>query len=102
MCFGEGHFDQVLFTVSYAFFDGSDHVTGFTHTDPDLASFVANNHDRSKAELFTAFNNFSDAANLHNPLLPFRLFFGASFVASFFIALLFLFCHSSVLSLGTH
>lgn len=79
---------RCFFAIGDAFFNGADHVTGFTHTDSDLTAFVTDDDDRPEAEFFTAFDDFGNPANLNDPLLPVCFFFPSAGV--FFTT----FCHS--------
>jgi hypothetical protein len=65
----------VLFAIGHAFFDGADHITSFANAYTDLASFIAHHNYSPETELFTAFDDFGDATDLHNPLLPIGFFF---------------------------
>jgi hypothetical protein len=61
----------MLLGIGYAFFDGSDDITGFTNADTNLAALVTDDDDRPEAEFFTALDDLGDTANLDNTLLPF-------------------------------
>jgi hypothetical protein len=79
----------LLFAVSDALTNSANHITGFADTNPNLTALIANDNDRTEAQLFAAFYDLANATDLDDPLLPSTLFFfgAATFSTS---------CHSFV------
>jgi hypothetical protein len=63
----------VLFAISDALADGTDHVTSFANPNTDLSFFVSDNNDGPEAHLFAAFDGFGDPSDLNDALLPFGI-----------------------------
>jgi hypothetical protein len=80
----------LLFAIGNTLTDSANYITSFADAHTYLTALIANNDDRAKTQLFTAFNNLADAADLDNPFLPGGVFlFGA---ATFSTS-----CHSFIL-----
>jgi hypothetical protein len=60
----------VLFAISDALANGTDHIAGFADPNTHLTTFVTNDNDGPEAHLFAALNGFGDASDLNNSLLP--------------------------------
>jgi hypothetical protein len=87
---GERNIDRVLSGIGYTLFNSIDHVSSFTNANANLPFFIANDHDRTEAELLPTLNYLRNTTDLHNPFLPLRFFFGAC-AAIAFLAITFAF-----------
>jgi hypothetical protein len=81
----------VLSSISDSFLYSVNYIGCFANANTDLSFLIADDHDRTEAELFTTFDNLGYAADLDDTFLPFRFFFSTSAIAFLTIALAFAF-----------
>jgi hypothetical protein len=63
----------VLLAVGDALADSTNDIAGRANTDANLAFFIADDNDGSKAHLLAALDGFGHAADLNHAFLPFGI-----------------------------
>jgi hypothetical protein len=67
-CAHQGNFNQMLFSIFDAFADSFGILGSLAEAKADMTTAISNDHERANAKAATAFDDFRNAAHLHDGL----------------------------------